>query len=106
MTSVHDDVGDVAGMSVPPPPRRKSPPRNVRSTPVAPVARDARANTPARARVRAWREQHAQSFRSSLKRLAARPGATALTFTVMSLALSLPFLLWLALDTARGLGGS
>lgn len=93
-------------MSATPPVRRKAPPRNVRSTPAAPSVRAARAGTPVRARLRAWREQHAQSFRSSLKRLVARPGATALTLLVMSLALSLPVLLWLALDNARGLGGS
>ena len=86
--------------------RRKVPPRNVRSTPVAYAAGEPRASTPARMRLRAWREQHAQSSRSSLKRLAARPGATMLTLLVMSLALSLPLLLWLALDNARGLGGS
>ncbi|MFT3791030.1 MAG: permease-like cell division protein FtsX [Rudaea sp.] len=62
---------------------------------------------PARARSRAgaWREHHSRSFRASLRRLAARPGATALTLLVMSLALCLPFLLWLLLDNARALGG-
>ena len=86
--------------------RRKTPPRNARSAPVARVAGEPRVSAPTRARLRAWREQHAQSLRSSLQRLAARPGATALTLLVMSLALSLPLLLWLALDNARGLGGS
>ncbi|MBS0584118.1 MAG: ABC transporter permease [Proteobacteria bacterium] len=58
-----------------------------------------------RPRARAWREHHSRSFRASLQRLAARPGATALTLLVMSLALCLPFLLWLLLDNARALGG-
>ncbi len=93
-------------MSATPNSRRKTPPRNARSASVAPTTGEARTGAPASARLRAWREQHAQSFRSSLKRLAARLGATALTLLVMSLALSLPLLLWLALDNARGLGGS
>jgi cell division transport system permease protein len=58
-----------------------------------------------RSRSRAWREHHSRSFRASLQRLAERPGATALTLLVMSLALCLPFLLWLLLDNARALGG-
>lgn len=58
-----------------------------------------------RRRMGAWREHHARSFRASLRRLAGRPGATALTLLVMSLALCLPFLLWLLLDNARALGG-
>lgn len=91
-------------MNATPTARRKPAPRNVRSAAAAPVVGEARARV--RTRLRAWREQHAQSFRSSLRRLVARPGATALTLLVMSLALSLPLLLWLALDNARGLGGS
>lgn len=93
-------------MTATPTSRRKLAPRNVRSTPAAPSAGESRVGKPAPARLRAWREQHVQSFRSSLRRLAARPGATGLTLLVMSLALSLPLLLWLALDNARGLGGS
>jgi cell division transport system permease protein len=55
--------------------------------------------------LRAWREQHLYSFFSSLGRLAARPWATALTLSVLSLALALPLLFWLVLDNARGLSG-
>ena len=55
---------------------------------------------------RAWREQHLYSLVSSLGRLAARPLATALTLTVMSLAMALPLLFWLLLDNARDLSGS
>lgn len=87
-----------------------------RRKPVAAAARKTETQTPAatnmrdgarpRGRMRAWREQHAASFRASLRRLAARPGATALTLLVMSLALTLPLLLWLLLDNARGLGGN
>jgi len=93
-------------MNATPTTRRKVAPRNVRSAASAPAARASRTNALSRMRLRAWREQHVQSFRSSWKRLAARPGATGLTLLVMSLALSLPLLLWLALDNARGLGGS
>jgi len=64
-----------------------------------------RAPTHERSRARAWREHHSRSFRASLQRLMGRPGATALTLLVMSLALCLPFLLWLLLDNARALGG-
>ncbi len=72
-----------------------------------PAARAApRAPKRTRPRLRAWREQHAQSFYSSLGRLAARPWASALTLLVMSLALTLPLLLWLLLDNARALGGN
>lgn len=56
--------------------------------------------------MRAWREQHAQSLRASVARLIARPGATALTLLVMSLALTLPLLLGLLLENARSLEGS
>lgn len=65
----------------------------------------ARAPTRARPGMGAWREHHSRSFRTSLARLAERPGATVLTLLVMSLALCLPFLLWLLLDNARTLGG-
>ena len=64
-----------------------------------------RASARARPRTRAWREHHVRSLRASLRRLGQRPGATALTLLVMSLALCLPFLLWLLLDNARTLGG-
>jgi len=67
--------------------------------PHVPIAR-------ARMGIRAWREQHLYSFFSSLGRLAARPIATALTLTVMSLAMALPLLFWLLLDNARDLSGS
>jgi cell division transport system permease protein len=56
--------------------------------------------------IRAWREQHFYSFFSSLGRLAARPWATALTLSVLSLALAFPLLFWLLLDNARGLSGT
>ncbi|HZP66142.1 MAG TPA: permease-like cell division protein FtsX [Rudaea sp.] len=59
-----------------------------------------------RGSARAWREQHLASAASSLRRIAARPFATALTVTVLSLALALPLLFWLLLDNARQLGGS
>ena len=86
--------------------RRKTPPPAARKPEAsAPPATNAR--TPrARPRLRAWREQHVASFRASLRRLAARPGATASTLLVMGLALALPLLLWLLLDNARALGGS
>jgi cell division transport system permease protein len=64
-----------------------------------------RAPTHERSRTSTWREHHARSFRASLRRLGERPGATVLTLLVMSLALCLPFLLWLLLDNARALGG-
>ena len=56
--------------------------------------------------VRAWSEQHLYSALSSLGRLWARRGATALTVLVMGLALALPLLLALLLDNLRGLGGA
>lgn len=74
-----------------------------REKPAAPPA--PRAPAHARPGFGAWREHHSRSFRASLQRLAERPGATALTLLVMSLALCLPFLLWLLLDNARALGG-
>jgi len=55
--------------------------------------------------LRAWREQHLYSFFSSLGRMIARPWATVLTVLVMALALTLPLLLYLALDNARQLRG-
>ncbi len=64
-----------------------------------------RAPAHARPGIGAWREHHSRSFRASLRRLAERPGATLLTLLAMSLALCLPFLLWLLLDNARALGG-
>lgn len=80
--------------------------REPAAPPVAPVRETARTPTRARPGLRAWREQHAQSFYSSLGRLAARPWASTLTLLVMSLALTLPLLLWLLLDNARALGGN
>jgi len=70
----------------------------------APAARSV--GTRARWNLRAWREQHRHSCVSSLRRLAARPLASALTLAVLALALTLPLLFWLALDNARALGGS
>ena len=94
-------------MTSPPVNRRKPAPAAVRKAEPQPAA-VAKPRKPARprGRLRAWREQHAQSFRASLRRLAGRPGATALTLLVMSLALALPLLLGLLLDNARGLGGN
>jgi cell division transport system permease protein len=89
--------------------RRKpgpSAPRKTEPQEALPPATRVRVPARPRGRMRAWREQHAASFRASLRRLAARPGATALTLLVMSLALTLPLLLWLLLDNARGLGGN
>ncbi|MBS0590050.1 MAG: hypothetical protein JSR65_05370, partial [Proteobacteria bacterium] len=84
---------------------RRVAPLAVKADKLAASAPVARAPKRERGRARAWREHHARSFRASLRRLAARPGATALTLLVMSLALCLPFLLWLLLDNARALGG-
>ncbi|MEP6940184.1 MAG: permease-like cell division protein FtsX [Rudaea sp.] len=81
-------------------------PRKPEAAAPLPARENARRSPRTRVSLRAWREQHAQSFRASLRRLLARPGATALTLLVMSLALTLPLLLWLLLDNARGLGGS
>lgn len=58
------------------------------------------------ARLRAWKQQHRESFRSSLGRLVARPWATVLTVFVMGIALALPLLLYVLLDNARELSGS
>lgn len=70
----------------------------------APAARGAsRSTTRSRLNIRAWREHHAHSFFSSLARIAARPGATALTVLVMGLALALPLLLFLLLQNVQGL---
>lgn len=84
--------------------RRVSPAERPEKPAVAPPPAP-RAPTHARPRASAWREHHSRSSRASLRRLAERPGATALTLLVMSLALCLPFLLWLLLDNARTLGG-
>ncbi|HEX6832901.1 MAG TPA: permease-like cell division protein FtsX [Rudaea sp.] len=81
---------------------------NRRKTPNRLKPAPAAAARPApRARIgwNAWREQHLYSLFSSLGRIAARPWATVLTLLVMSLAMALPLLLWLALDNARQLGG-
>jgi cell division transport system permease protein len=58
-----------------------------------------------RLRWNAWTRQHRQSFRSSLRRLLARPWSTALTVLVMGIALALPLLLFVLLDNARALSG-
>jgi cell division transport system permease protein len=68
---------------------------------VAPVA----AARPRRG-LKPWREQHLYSFFSSLGRLVARPWATLLTLSVMSLAMALPLLFYLFLDNARQLSGN
>jgi cell division transport system permease protein len=89
--------------------RRIANPGNIRTKPaVAAAVPSPKPRVPARPRrgLRPWREQHAQSFRSSLSRIKARPWATTLTLLVMSLALTLPLLLWLLLDNARVLGGN
>jgi len=80
-------------------------PAKVEKSAVPAPAPAPRTNARERPRARAWREHHSRSFRASLQRLTERPGATALTLLVMSLALCLPFLLWLLLDNARALGG-
>lgn len=76
-----------------------------RLKPVAPAV-PRTATVRARWNLRAWREQHRHSLSSSLRRLAARPLATALTLAVLALALTLPLLFWLLLDNARALGGT
>jgi cell division transport system permease protein len=60
----------------------------------------------AEGRARAWLDQHLYSALSSLGRLWARRGATALTVLVMGLALALPLLLAVLLANLRGLGGA
>lgn len=65
-----------------------------------------REEAPADGRARAWLDQHLYSALSSLGRLWARRGATALTVLVMGLALALPLLLALLLANLRGLGGA
>ncbi|MDR3386619.1 MAG: permease-like cell division protein FtsX [Rudaea sp.] len=79
--------------------RRKS--QNTKNKPATPALTPRLRSAP-----RAWREQHLYSLFSSLGRLAARPLATTLTLTVMSLAMALPLLFWLLLDNTRDLGGS
>lgn len=83
--------------------RRKSQNR-LKPPPPAPTA--TRSSPRTRTGMRAWREQHLYSFFSSLGRLAARPWATVLTLLVMSVAMTLPLLLYLLLDNARQLGGN
>ena len=60
----------------------------------------------ARARFRAWREQHAYSLVSSLGRFFQRPFATLLTVGVMAVAMALPLGLGLALANVERLSGS
>lgn len=57
-------------------------------------------------RVGAWLEQHVQSLRSSLRRLAARPLGSALTMLVMGFALALPLAFWLVLGNVQHLAGA
>jgi cell division transport system permease protein len=57
-----------------------------------------------RSALRAWREQHRYSLVASLRHVAARPWASALTLAVLGLALALPWLFWLLLDNVRQLG--
>jgi cell division transport system permease protein len=80
-------------------------PQNRLKPPPTPTA-SAKVVTRTRTGLRAWREQHLYSFFSSLGRLAARPWATALTLLVMSLAMTLPLLLYLLLANVRQLGGN
>jgi len=56
-------------------------------------------------RVRAWLGQHLYCALSSLGRLSGRPGATALTVLAMGLALALPLLVLLLVDSLGALGG-
>ncbi|MEO8802776.1 MAG: permease-like cell division protein FtsX [Rudaea sp.] len=55
---------------------------------------------------RAWRAQHAYGLTTSFSRLARRPGATAFTLAVLSVALTLPLLFGLLLSNAGNLSGS
>jgi len=59
-----------------------------------------------RARLRAWREQHAYSLVSSLGRFFQRPFATVLTVGVMAMAIALPLGLGVALGNLQRLSGS
>lgn len=62
-------------------------------------------STPSRGgRVAGWREHHGWSAGSSLARLAARPLGSALTITVMALALALPLAFYLLLGNVQQLG--
>jgi cell division transport system permease protein len=64
------------------------------------------APTGLRAKLRAWREQHAYSLVSSLGRFFQRPFATFLTVGVMAMAIALPLALGLALANVQRLSGS
>lgn len=81
--------------------------RNSRQPGIAPGNRAAphRVRLPWRQRFTAWRAQHAQAFRSSLGRLAAKPWATAMTLLVLGFALALPLLFFLVFNNARELSG-
>ena len=87
--------------------------RNVRKAPVhaassptpAAVAEPRRPRVAMRTRLGAWRDHHLYGFFSSLGRLAARPGATALTVLMLGFALALPLLFYVAFDNARVLSG-
>ncbi len=54
----------------------------------------------------AWRESHRRALATSLRRLAGRPWATALTVTVMAVALALPLCLGLVLAELQRFSGS
>ena len=82
---------------------RRKPQNRIKPPPPKAAARVAK---PSRLGLRAWREQHLYSFFSSLGRIAARPWTTLLTLLVLSLALTLPLLLFLLLDNARQLHGN
>ncbi len=58
------------------------------------------------ARLRAWREQHAYSLRSSVGRLWERPVASILSIGVMAVAIALPLGLGLALQNIERFSGS
>ncbi len=74
----------------------------IKAKPVA-LRRVERSRWQVTANLRAWREQHAYSFFSSLERLRARPFASALTALIIGLALALPLLFFLVLDNAKAL---
>lgn len=84
--------------------RAKPSPNRLRETPSAnqSLPRERRAFG---ARIAAWRQQHRYSFSSSLGRLVARPWATAMTVSVIGIALALPLLFYVILDNARALSG-
>lgn len=61
---------------------------------------------PRRPRLAAWRDAHLQALAASLRRIATRPAATALTVGVMAVALALPLCLALVLAELQRFSGS